>query len=143
VEPGPRGEALRVRSPGSPREVRGPQWRGSPTVTNKQLIGHSSRGTGLIPAFPIQARITCVLGNVDRLLRPPSTPTDAERGEPQSVWTLKEVSLLFLIFFLIVHERDRLRDPLSPGWIIFIQFNFGIKITKVMIHEFIGILEAI
>jgi len=41
---------------------------------------------------------------------------------------------LFLIFFLVIHERHRLSYPLGPGWIIFIQFNFIIKITKVMIY---------
>jgi len=61
----------------------------------------------------------------------------------KNVSTLRSPTVGFSSFFLVVHERHRLRHSLRPGWIIFIQFYFIIKITKVMIHELVGTLKTI
>jgi hypothetical protein len=79
------------------------------------------------------------LGKLAGLLRTAMTRPDVKLGGLKPVPTLVGLYRLFLVFFLVVHEGHRLRHPLGPGWIIFIQFNFIIKITKVMIDQFIGI----
>jgi len=126
-----RTRALRVNPAGGS----GSGGKTAPTLEKApaNLVVRGGRRTEAGAATGMEPPVTGTPGNLARLLRTTMRRPEAKPGGIKPVSNRGELYRLFLIFFLVVHEGHRLRHPLGPGWIIFIQFNFIIKIAKVMI----------